>query len=490
MRWKKLQKCDLMKLALVNLNMTVPDPPLGLAYLASYVRKYSDLNKIVIIDKEDQIKAIKREKPDVVGIGSMTYEFAQAKSLAQEIKETFDIPAILGGHHITLMPQHFPNNIFDVAIVGEGERTLTELMQIFEKYGSFPAKELRKVKGVIFKNDRSANEQTPVRELIEPLDEIPFPARDLLKMRDYYLTLRKATFGKFGIYGQMITSRGCPYKCTFCSTTLFWRRPRLHSAERVVGEMSYLYEKYRVDGILLFDDLFIIDKKRVAEIARLMGEEKLNEKIKLYIYGRSNMINEEVLKNLKKMNVVTIEFGLESGSDKTLNFFKKGSVTVADNRNALKLSKRYGFKTYGSFIVGAPDETEEDFKKTLSLIKDKNLDGAHVYQLTPYPGTEVWDYAKKAGFVSDDPNFDFKKIYLFDFKPDFIMTKNVSKEDFTKWYNFLQGEAEKKLLKINLKEAFSEIKPKHLRYILTPRFVKKILLNWKNNIRYLKHLYV
>jgi len=477
-----------MKLALVNLNMTVPDPPLGLAYLAAYVRKYSDVNKIVIIDKEDQIKAIKREKPDVVGIGSMTYEFTQAKILAQEIKEKFDIPVILGGHHITLIPQHFANNIFDLAIIGEGERTLTELMQIFEKRGSFPAKEVRKVKGVIFKNERSINERTPIRGLIEPLDEIPFPARDLLKMSDYYLTLRKATFGKFGIYGQMITSRGCPYKCTFCSTALFWRRPRLHSAEYVVGEMSLLAKKYKVDGILLFDDLFIIDKKRTAEIARLMDEEKLNEKIKLYIYGRSNLINDEILKYLKKMNVVTIEFGLESGSDKTLKYLKKGSVTVKDNKNAIKLCKKHGFKIYGSFIIGAPNETEKDFKKTLALIRDKNLDGAHVYQLTPYPGTEVWEYAKKAGFVSDDQNFDFKKIYLLDFKPDLIMTKNVSKEDFTKWYNFFQDEAEKKLMKINLKEAFSELKLKHVRYILTPRFIKKIVLNWKNNIRYLKHL--
>lgn len=477
-----------MKLALVNLNMDVPDPPLGLAYLAAYVRKYSDIDKIVIIDKEDQLKAIKREKPDVIGIGSMTYEFPQAKNLAKQIKENFNIPVIIGGHHITLMPNHFINSIFDVGVISEGERTLTELIQIFEKHGSFPAKELRKVKGIIFKNERSVNEQTQMRELIEPLDEIPYPARDLLKMREYYLTLRKATFGKFGIYGQMLTSRGCPYKCTFCSTTLFWCRPRLHSAEYVVGEMKHLIEKYRVDGILIFDDLFIVNKKRIADIAKLMAEEKINEKVKLYIYGRTNLINDEVLKSLKKMNVVTIEFGLESGSDKTLRYLKKGSVTVNDNRNALRLCKKYGFKTYGSFIIGSPEETEEDFKQTLNLVNDKNLDGAHVYQLTPYPGTEVWEYAKKAGLVSDDPNFDLRKIYLFDFKPDLIMSKHVSKEDFTKWYNFLQSEAEKKLLKISVKEAFSEIKPKHLRYILTPRFIKKIFFNLKNNARYLKHL--
>lgn len=476
-----------MKLALVNLNMTVPDPPLGLAYLAAYVRKYSDISSVVIIDKEDQIEGIKREKPDIVGIGAMTYEFPEAKLLATKIKEKFDIPIVIGGHHLTLMPNHFSNPPFDVAVVGEGEKTLTELMQIFEKHGSLPSNELRNVKGIIFKNERNANEMTPPRPLIENLDEIPYPARDLLKMKEYYLTLRKSVFRKFGIYGQMITSRGCPYKCTFCSTTLFWKRPRFHSAEYVVGEMKHLIERYEVDGILIFDDLFIANKKRVEEIAKLMDKEKINEKIKLYAYGRTNLINDEILKYLKKMNVVTIEFGLESGSEKILNFLKKGLVTVKDNRNALRLCKKHGFTTYGSFIVGSPDETEEDMKQTLSLVNDKNLDGAHVYQLTPYPGTEVWDIAKKMGFVSDDPNFDLKKIYLFDFKPDLIMAKNLNKEEFTKWYNFLQTEAEKKLHKLNLKELFSEIKPKHLKYVLTPRFIKKILFNWKETARYLKH---
>jgi radical SAM superfamily enzyme YgiQ (UPF0313 family) len=475
-----------MKLALVNLNMTVPDPPLGLAYLAAYLKKYSDISDIVIIDKEDKIKGIKREKPDIIGIGAMTYEFPEAKLLAEEIKKKFDIPIILGGHHITLMPNHFLNPPFDVVVLGEGERTLVELMQIFERNGSFPIKELRNTKGIIFRNDRNANEMTPTRPLIEPLDEIPYPARDLLKMKEYYLTLRKTVFGKLGIYGQMITSRGCPYKCTFCSTTLFWRRPRFHSAEYVVGEMKHLIERYDVDVILIFDDLFIANKKRIAEIAELMEKEGINEKIKLYVFGRTSLIDIELLKNLKRMNVVMMEFGLESGSEKVLAYLKKGQVTVEENRKALELCKKFGIRTNGSLIIGSPEETEEDLKQTLSLLKDKNLDVAHVCQLTPYPGTEVWEYAKKMGIVSDDPNFDLKKIYLLEFKPDLIMTKYISKEEFERWYYLLRTESEKKLHKVSLNELFSEIKPKHLKYILTSRFLKKIIFDWKETVRYAK----
>lgn len=473
-----------MKLALVNLNRNVPDPPLGLAYLASYVRKYSDINNIVIIDKENQIKGIEREKPDIIGIGAMTSEFPETKLLAERIKEKFDIPIILGGHHITLMPTHFANPPFSLAVLGEGERTLTELMQIFERYGSFPIKKLRNVNGIIFKNNRNVNEMTPVRPLIEPLDEIPYPARDLLKMKEYYLTLRKTVFGRLGIYGQMITSRGCPYKCTFCSTALFWRRPRFHSAEYVVGEMKHLIERYDVDVILIFDDLFITNKKRVAEIAELMEKEGINEKIKLYVFGRANLIDSELLKNLKKMNVAMMEFGLESGSEKILKYLKKGQVTVEDNRKALKLCKKFGIRTNGSFIVGSPEETDEDLKQTLNLLKDENLDKSHVCQLTPFPGTEIWEHAKKMGIVSDDSKFDLKKTYLQKFKPEFIMTNNISKEDFTKWYYLLRTESEKKLHKVNLKELFLEVKPKHLKYILTPRFLKKIIFDWKEAIRY------
>jgi radical SAM superfamily enzyme YgiQ (UPF0313 family) len=185
------------------------------------------------------------------------------------------------------------------------------------------------------------------------------------------------------------------------------------------------------------------------------------------------------------MNVATIEFGLESGSDKSLSYLKK-FVTVKDNENALRLCKKHGIKTIGSFIIGLPEETEEDFKKTLNLVRNKNLDGAHVYQLTPYPGTKIWEYAKGEGFVSDDPNFDLKKIYLFDFRRDLIMAKNVNKEDFIRWYDFLQKEAEKKLFKVSLREAVSELKLKHLKTL--PSFSKRFVKNWRNNLRYLKHM--
>jgi radical SAM superfamily enzyme YgiQ (UPF0313 family) len=468
-----------MKLALVSLELNSADPPLGLAYLASYLRKYGNFTNIVIIDKEDPIAALRREKPDLVGISAMTYEFPRAKKFAQEVKRTLGIPVILGGHHISLMPSHFDGSAFDVAVIGEGEQTLLELLNLFDRRGKFDAAELRKVKGVEFLNDHGGLELTERRPLLEPLDLAPFPARDLLKMKEYYVALRKATLKNFGVYTSMLTSRGCPFTCVFCSTRLFWQKARFHSARYVVDEMKELTEKYRLDGIIIFDDLFIANRARAEEIAKLLKEEGLRDKLRFHIYARANLINDETCKIMADMGVEATEFGLESGSDRVLNFLKAGNVTVADNRKALQLCKKYGFRTIGSLIIGSPGETEDDFRQTMSLVKDPNLDQAHVYQLTPYPGTKIWDIAKQQGIVSDDPGFDLEKIYLRKIKPEMLLTKEVSKEKFEEWYGLFQAEvAAKRQKSLSVGEFARGLKLKHLPYLFTPHFISKVTAHY------------
>jgi radical SAM superfamily enzyme YgiQ (UPF0313 family) len=474
-----------MKLALVCLDREEPDPPLGIAYIASYIRKYSDFDNIVIVDKEDPIKRIKKEKPDIVGISSMTHEFHLAKKLAEEIKTRFDVPIIIGGYHISLLPHHIAGTKFDIGVLGEGEQTMTELLRVYEKYGKFSVDKIKKVSGIVFQSGKSIK-ITERRPLIEPLDSIPYPARDLLKMKEYYMTIRKAMFGRFGIHLSMITSRGCPYKCVFCCNTQFWQRARFHSPEYVVGEIKELIEKYKADGIILFDDLFIANKKRVEEIADLVSKEKINEKVEFHIYGRANLIDEKICMVLKKMNVTVVEFGLESGSDKILSYLKRGTVTVNDNRRALRLCKKFGFKTAGSFITGSPNETEEDLKLTLSLLNDKNLDIAHVYQLTPLPGTEIWKLAKKYGMVSDDPTFNFEQLLMRKFKPNIILTKEIDEEKYRKIFFRLYKEGENKRYKVKISEAISGLGIKHLPQFLRPRFMKKLLFHWRDNLKYVK----
>jgi len=471
-----------MKLALVNIMGKEADPPLGLAYIASYIREYSGFKNTIILDRGDIIKKLKKEKPDLVGFSSITYLFPSINQLAKKVKQILDIPVIVGGQHISSLPIHLASSVFDLGVIGEGEQTMLELIQLFEKNGNFPINELRKIKGIVFRNERKKNEITEERQLIEPLDKIPFPARDLLDM-GYYLTPRRGSFKELGIYTAMLTSRGCPYKCAFCSPTLFWEKFRAFSAKYVFEEMKMLVEKYKIEGILIWDDLFIADKKRLKLISDMMEKEKLNEKIRLSIFGRANLIDEEMCKILKKMNVTAIDFGLESGSEKILKYLKKGTVTVKDNYRALKICKEYGMKTIGTLIMGSPDETEEDLKSTLNLINNRNLDEPHIFQLMPLPGTEVWEYAKNIDVVSDDPSFDFSKLQMKTFNSNLILTKHISKENLIKWYSIILENVNKKGYEININ------KTKYLKYLFTnKKLLLKILSNWREYLHYLNNI--
>ncbi len=470
----------IMKIALVNLDQKSCDPPLGLAYIAAYLRKYGNFADIIIVDKEDILKRLIKERPDIVGITAMSYEFPDANLLAGKIKQIIGAKIIIGGSHISFLSNHLAESNFDIGVIGEGEQTMLELMKLFERKGSFEPDDLRKIKGIVFKNS-GRNEITEKRPLIENLDDMPFPARDLLKMKEYYLIPRRMmTPEELGIYAQIFTSRGCPYKCRFCASTNLWQKTRFNSAQYVVGEIKELVEKFKVDGIIIWDDLFIADRKRVGEIAKLLKEEGLNGKAQVFVIGRANLIDEETCRMLKEMNVVSISFGLESGSDRILEYLKKGSVTVEQNRNALAMCKKFGFRTTGYFVIGSPGETEEDIMQTLSLVQDDNLDASLVFQLTPLPGTEIWDIAKKEGIVSDDISFDFKKIAL-SYKPDMLLTKEMSEERFKELYDLFQKESVKKYHK-----KFLKFKIKYLRYLLSPVFLKKSILMSKDLINYLR----
>jgi len=470
-----------MKLALINPYRKLFDPPLGLAYIASYLKKYGDFNNIIIIDKEDPIEKIKKEKPDLIGVSAMFLDFDKINTMANEIKKEFDVPLLLGGPHVSSMPHNFLSFNFDVGVIGEGEQTTLELMQLFEKEGNFDPKKLTSIKGIVFRNERNVLQITEARPLIEPLDKIPFPARDLLKMKEVYLIPRKGSFNEIGVYSNMISSRGCPYNCTFCSPSMFWKKFRCFSPEYVVEEMNFLISSYKLDGIIIWDDLFVVGKQRLEKIVKLVKDEGINEKVKFWVFARANLVNREIAKLLKEMNVTAIGFGLESGSEKILKYLKKGTVTIEDNKRAIKLCKEQGIKTMGNFIIGSPDETEEDLQQTFDLFTNKNLDESYIHQLTPFPGTQIWDYAKQKGIVSDDINkLDFSQFSLDGYKPGLVMAERISKEKLREWYDKFRNAELRKNYNIKLN-------PK---MFLNPIFFKKIVSNPHEVFRYVRKIFI
>jgi len=400
----------------------------GLLSIGTYIKQFGSFENIRILDTcfDNPIKEIRKFKPDIVGISSMTITMNKSINLANQIKQNFDIPIILGGVHVSTLPNSLPKE-FDVGVVGEGEQTALELFSLFEKKGELKSK---KINGLVYyRNNRIT--LTKPRKLIEPIDNIPIPDRSLLT-RNYYRPTPDWS-GKKYIKAGVITARGCPYRCRFCSTSAFWEKVRFHTAEHVVDELEILNRKYKVQMVNILDDFFSLHKNRLREIARLMGERDLTEKLKFTIQARTNTINEEMCKILKKIGVVSLNFGFESGNERMLKWLKRESVSVKDNKKAVKISTKYGFSVIGSLIFGSPGETIGEMRDTLKFIEwmyKNHVESVWFFVATPYPKTEFWEIAKKRGLVFD--NMNWGKLSLINFKNPILLDENIDKKEFNK----------------------------------------------------------
>lgn len=417
------------KLILVSLQDVLP--PLGLCYLASYYFAYGRANvEIEIQDNRPNasIESIagKVRGADLVGISCLTQEFNKVVALCKEIKGKYGIPIILGGHHVSDLPHILPSEA-DIAVLGEGEQTMLELLELYERYG-FQKERLKEIKGIAY-HDEGGVELTGSRELVEPLDTIPPPARHLLELKRY-LRPRWVFGTEYKVGTHIMTSRGCPYKCVFCSASSFWKRARFFSAEYVVSEISDLIQRYNVKAINIYDDLFLANRLRARKIAELIDKQGITREVELFMQARANLIDEQACELMKQMNVVLVSLGIETGSEKILRYLKKGTVTVEDNRRAVKLCREYGMSVDVSLMIGSPGETSDDLLETVSFVKDLDIRGyIQIFLATPFPGTELWEYAKLRGVV--DEHMDWSKLTLDTpegFKDRVIVSDELSRE--------------------------------------------------------------
>jgi radical SAM superfamily enzyme YgiQ (UPF0313 family) len=361
-------------------------PNLGIGYLIAYLDKYHPgLTMDVSFDREDILEKIDSFKPDLIGFTAVTFTYKKASELAKTVKERYpSIPLVMGGAHITLCWEALPDWI-DVAVLSEGEQTFTELVKSYQDSGRLKKED---IPGIVFrKNGNLVN--TGPRELLNPLDSIPHPDLDALSVPKKELS-------------HIITSRGCPYRCKFCCSAKIWKNPRYHSAEYVVEEIEKAVRHYGRKKLMIYDDLFTVNKSRIRRMAQLMEEKGLNKSIEFDSISHVDFLNEEVVTDLKKMGVTRISLGMESGSKKVLDYLKNGVVTHDKIRQAVKLCKEHGIKPMGSFMIGSPHETEEDIKQTMDFIKEIGLDELVLNVTTPFPGTELWEYAREKGFVKDN----------------------------------------------------------------------------------------
>jgi radical SAM superfamily enzyme YgiQ (UPF0313 family) len=373
-------------------------PPLGICYLASYLLDANYDVKIIdcVVERLTlgELKSrILKYSPTIVGVSSTTVAFYHAKKVISLVKSIdSEIHIILGGAHITALPEEtmYEAEDIDVGVIGEGEETLLELVNKITNKKTYTS-----VKGIIYRNNGTIVRNNP-RCSNKNLDSINFPARELLvDLSSYSHTAFRGKKGE--LTTTMITSRGCPFKCTYCDQSIFGRTWRKHSADYVFAEMKLLNSVFGVKFITIEDDNFTLDKKRVVEICNKIITNSLD--VKWAISGRVNSLDNRILRLMKKAGCETIYIGIESGSPRILKLIKKG-ISKQEVNEGIRIIKKCGLRVIGSFILGIPSETKEEMEQTVNFALSLPLDGASFFIFTPYPNTELRATALKCGKVS------------------------------------------------------------------------------------------
>lgn len=346
--------------------------PLGVAYIASYLISHgcSAMNVRIV----DTVDAILQFKPDVLGISSTSQAINDARYAAKTAKASLGCINVLGGYHVTCTEKLPPE--FDCGVIGEGEEVFRRIV-----FGEVDIQH-----GHLYKHDKLLD-----------INALPPPFRHR----------------KYSNQESFLTSRGCPYACTFCASSKFWGKTiRYRKPADVVSEMNYLVNQFHPKQVYLLDDLWIADKNRLNEIAKRMISIGLPQKTELFGFVRSNLVDECTIKTLKSIGYRSPRFGIETGSNRLLQIMKGKGISIDDHQRLIDLSHKHGMKACGSFIFGYPGETVNDLKLTENfVIKNRGkLSFAGLYFFNPIPGTTIWDQLEAAGKV--DKSFDHSKLVL------------------------------------------------------------------------------
>ena len=360
-------------------------PPLSLTYVAALLEETGCTVKLIdasalSLTKEDVVHELKDFHPDFLGFTSSTIDFHCTLSWINYVKEKVNVPIIIGGIHLSVYPREtMTHENIDYAVIGEAEETLPELLECL-----FQGKAFSTIKGIAYRKDGDII-ITPPREPIKDLDIYPFPARHLLPNDRYYSFISKEKR-----FTAMLTSRGCPFHCTFCDNQTIPYRTR--SAHSVVDEMEECHTKYGIDEIDIFDALFSVDATRVTEICKEIKRRDL--KLKWSFRTRVDLITEKTLDDLKHAGCIRIYYGIESGDEGILKNINK-HIDLQRVKDVVMLTKKKGIDILGYFMIGNVGETPETIKRTLMLMRALPFDYVQISPVFAPPNTALYEMIKK-----------------------------------------------------------------------------------------------
>ncbi len=363
-------------------------PPLNITYLAAIAERAG--HQVQIIDGEieglshqDFIDRLKVYSPDLIGITGTTPIFHVVMKLAEAIKEQIHVPIMVGGPHVTLFKEETFENFFDFFFIGESELSFPCFLKCYESKGDFS-----KIPGLIFRLN-GKDVFTGNTEKTKDLDSIPFPARNLLKYDKYKVGTLKGLLN----YTSIMTTRGCPYECIYCSNSVYGTTVRRRSVENVMSEIEHVIDNFGIRHFNFVDDVLTMTKQYSLSLCD--GIDKRGLKITFEGSTRANLLDDELVRRLANSGLIRLSFGLESADPKVLKLINK-KVSLESYVQANKLTNKYGIETINSVMLGLPGEDRESVKQTISFLrKAKDIQHTTYSIAMPYPGTTFYEMAKK-----------------------------------------------------------------------------------------------
>jgi anaerobic magnesium-protoporphyrin IX monomethyl ester cyclase len=469
-------------------------PPLGLAYIAAVLQRGGHAVKIldtVILDSaghktgefthlglpwEKIRQEISGYRPELVGISSMFS--CQAESMHRVARLSKEVGAnvitVVGGVHPSSLPELTladPN--INYAVLGEGERTALELVDRLS--GGSPVENMA---GIAYRKGGEIVVR-PRAPFIEDLDELPFPAWDLLEMDKYArlsaghgpLVLRKPLF-------TVVTSRGCPGRCIFCSVhNVFGSRWRSRSPGNVLDEIQALKERYGINQVDFEDDALLLDKPRIEAICDGLVERGIDISWATPNGVHIRRLDRQLLAKLKKSGCFALSFGIESGSERVRNDIIKKPIPVGQAVDAIRACREFNIWTHGFFVIGFPGENAASFRETIDFAQKLNLDSANFFIAAPYPKTQLLEFCRENGYVPRD--VDYTRLRVAD---AIIRTDQFSPADMVLWQQrayreFGKYSLKREILHFNLLRRLLRVRSRNdflFLYRLAMRFFKRM----------------